>query len=191
MTEFELYLRLGLSHIADLDAYDHILFIVALSAIYLFKDWRKVLVLVTAFTLGHSLTLALATLKLVFFSEKLIEILIPITIMLTCVFNIITIKREEKRPLFKYLLALSFGLIHGLGFSSYLTSLLGSEENILFPLFAFNIGIELGQLIIVTITMIISFIAMNVIKLSRDKWNWIVSSIALIIAANLLVNLLR
>jgi len=191
MTEFELYLITGFSHISDTNAYDHILFIIALCAMYQFKDWRKILLLVTAFTIGHSISLALATLELVFFSSNVIEILIPITIMLTCIFNIIIIKKERRRPILKYLLTLSFGIIHGLGFSSYLTSLLGNEESIIFPLLSFNIGIELGQLVIVGIAMTLGFIAMNIIKLSSDKWNWIISSITFIIATNLLIGLLK
>jgi hypothetical protein len=191
MTDFELYLRTGLSHIADVTAYDHILFIVALCAIYQFKDWKQTLVLVTAFTIGHSITLALATLGIVVFSGEIIEILIPITIMLTCIFNIFTISKEKSNTSLKYLLALSFGLIHGLGFSNYLTSLLGEEENIIFPLFSFNLGIEIGQLMIVAIIMILGYIVMDIIKLSKSKWNWIVSSTAFIIATGLLIDLLR
>jgi hypothetical protein len=191
MTDFELYLRTGLSHIADVTAYDHILFIVALCAIYQFKDWKQTLVLVTAFTIGHSITLALATLGIVVFSGEIIEILIPITIMLTCIFNIFTISKEKSNASLKYLLALSFGLIHGLGFSNYLTSLLGEEENIIFPLFSFNLGIEIGQLMIVAIIMILGYIVMDIIKLSKSKWNWIVSSAAFIIATGLLIDLLR
>lgn len=191
MTNFELYLRTGLNHIADVTAYDHILFLVALCAIYQLKDWKKTLVLVTLFTIGHSITLALATLEMVAFSGELIEILIPITIILTCIFNIFTIDKEKGSTSLKYLLALSFGLIHGLGFSSYLTILLGGEENILFPLFAFNLGIEAGQLVIVAITMILGYVVMDIIKLSKNKWNWIVSSLTFIIAANLLIDLLK
>jgi HupE / UreJ protein len=184
---FLVYLRLGFDHITDLGGYDHILFVVALCAVYTLRQWRQVLVLVTAFTLGHSLTLALATLRLVNYSIDLIELLIPITIFITAVVNLIfpappidssnpanklTVSRN-RWP--RYGLALSFGLIHGLGFSSYLRSLLGREADIIGPLFAFNLGLELGQLLIVMITLSIAAIVAGRFGLRQRVWTRVVS----------------
>jgi len=150
---FSMYLNLGIEHITDLNGYDHILFLMALSAVYLLTDWKKVLILVTAFTIGHSLTLALATLKIITVPVDLIEFLIPVTIFISAFSDFFYKKKinEKKIHHFKYSLAMFFGLIHGMGFSNYLISLLGSESNIVMPLFAFNLGLELGQIIIIIV----------------------------------------
>lgn len=158
-SEFSLYLRLGFEHIADLSAYDHILFVIALAAVYSIQEWKHMLVLVTAFTIGHSVTLAFATLGIIGFNETLIETLIPITIVITAVLNIA--ERFKKAPKdtaetswkMKYGLALFFGLIHGMGFSYYLRAILGGESSIVLPLFSFNVGLEIGQLVILVITL--------------------------------------
>lgn len=190
MTPFALYVRTGLEHIADLGAYDHILFVVALCAVYDWRAWKSVLILVTAFTVGHSVTLALATLDWITFSSSLIEILIPVSIILTCIYNLVSRQRVATFDRYKYIIALGFGLIHGMGFSNFLKELLGGSSEILMPLFAFNIGIELGQLIIVAVALSVAFIAMRYLKVSRWNWNLIVSCGTLAIALKLLIDLL-
>lgn len=181
MTTFGLYLSLGFEHISDLAAYDHILFLTALCAIYSFREWKRVLILVTAFTVGHTLTLALATLKLIPVSTGLIEFLIPVTIFVTGLWNVI--QRNKKLATashrFKYGAALFFGLIHGLGFSSYLRSLLGTEDNLLLPLFSFNLGLEMGQVMIVMIVLFISFLMVDVSGMKRREWNLLLSGAAM------------
>ena len=158
MTEFELYLRLGFEHISDLKGYDHILFVIALAAVYPLREWKHLLVLVTAFTIGHSVTLALSTLGWVNVDADLIETLIPVTIFITAAINIFErFAKDPEKALqrdwrMKYALAIGFGLIHGLGFSNYLRAILGSEESLVLPLFSFNVGLELGQLVILVIT---------------------------------------
>lgn len=177
MSTFQLYLQLGIEHIADFKGYDHILFISTLCAVYLFKQWRQVLVLVTAFTIGHTTTLALATLHIIHFSSKWIEFLIPVTIFLTSVGNMFE-RNDMVKPgsqHFKYGAAMFFGLIHGLGFSFYLRSLLGIEHSIVLPLFAFNVGIELGQLIIVSFVLTLTFILVNWLKFARREWSLVLS----------------
>jgi hypothetical protein len=189
MTSFNLYLQLGFEHIADFRGYDHILFLFALSAVYEFKHWKRVLILVTAFTIGHSITLALATLKFMHISTDLIELLIPVTILTASIFNIVS-KNESVSYFvirFKYFTALFFGLIHGLGFSNYLQGLLGNETNIVKPLFAFNLGLELGQILIVFIILFLAFIAMNIIKMIKREWNLIISGACLGISIILIV----
>ena len=119
MSEFQAYLRLGFDHITDPNGYDHILFVIALCAIYTFPDWKKVLILITAFTIGHSITLALATLQLVNFRTNVVELLIPMTIISTAFSNYFQNKTgEHQSPRLRYGLAVCFGLIHGLGFST-------------------------------------------------------------------------
>ena len=177
MSLFELYFKLGLQHIADLKGYDHILFILVLCAVYSFKEWRRVLILITAFTIGHSLTLALATLDLIQVDGDLIEFLIPLTIFITALANVLS--RNQNVHTFqhylKYTAALFFGLIHGLGFSNYLRSLLGSEKGLLLPLFSFNIGIEIGQVLIVTVIMLLTFLLVDLFKFPRRDWHILLS----------------
>ena len=149
----------------DIKGYDHILFVMTLCSVYRLAEWRRVLILITAFTIGHSTTLVLATLKIVSVSNGLIEFLIPLTIFLTALFNAVYRKEQVSRGLhlLKYSAALFFGLIHGLGFSNYLRSLLGKESSIVKPLFAFNLGIEVGQIIIVLAIMLITWLAVTVL----------------------------
>ncbi len=191
MSDFEIFLPLGFQHITDLKGYDHILFVVALCAIFRLKDWKKVAVLITAFTIGHSVTLALATLNLITYSTKLIELLIPITIVLTCILNFFHQSQErssivEKSSFFRYPMAMAFGLIHGMGFSNYLRSLLGKEESIWQPLLAFNVGLEIGQLVIVAISLIISSLLLDILRIKKHDWNLILSGTVIGIAFTLI-----
>ncbi len=176
MSAFELYFSLGLDHILDINGYDHILFVIALSCVYSLKQWKGVLGMVTAFTFGHSITLALATLDIIPLDGALIEFLIPVTIIITAVSNLFTKVESEtgKRKVNIYYAGI-FGLIHGMGFSNYLRSLLGNEESIVLPLFAFNIGLEVGQIIIVAIFLLISLILVAVLGVSSKIWKIIVS----------------
>jgi hypothetical protein len=178
MGQFQLYFQLGIQHILDLDGFDHILFVVALCAIYVLRDWKKIIILVTAFTVGHSITLALATLQLLKVNSDWVEFLIPVTIGITALSNIFKPKASSSRGLhINYLFALFFGLIHGLGFSNYLRSLLGKEASIFEPLLAFNIGLEVGQLVIVIIFMVAASILVGIIGINRRDWALVISSI--------------
>ncbi len=195
MDEFLIYLRLGFDHITDPNGYDHILFVVALCAVYTFRQWRQVMILVTAFTIGHSITLALATLQLIHYKTALIELLIPITILITAVVNFFFKEpktRGPKKPQVanqsgRYGLALAFGLIHGMGFSNYLRSLLGREATIMKPLLAFNIGLELGQLVIVGLVLAVTYVVLDVLRSSRFRWTLIVSGIVAGMALSLII----
>jgi len=171
MQDFWLYFELGRDHIADWKGYDHLLFITALCLRYVFKDWKKVLVLVTAFTIGHSITLALSVLNYVNISVKWVEFLIPVTIFITSLSNVWRkeFQFKTKFPLI-YFFALFFGLIHGLGFSTYLKSLLGKETNIVGELLAFNLGLEFGQILIVAVVLAISWICITLLKFSRREY---------------------
>ena len=183
---FRTYLELGFDHISDINAYDHILFLVALCAIYQLKEWKKILLLVTAFTIGHSITLALAALELVSFSKDLIEFLIPVTILITSLYNVLTKSFDTPTTTFnqrlniRYLFALFFGLIHGMGFSNYLKAMLmpGQENELIPQLLAFNIGVELGQLLIVAIIMAVAYLVLSVFKAKQRDWTLFISGAA-------------
>ncbi len=189
MSIFELYLKLGFDHIIDIQGYDHILFITALCAVYSITQWQKVLILITAFTLGHSTTLLLAALHIININSTLIEFLIPLTIFITALINISVNEEKFSKKLhaLKYGLALFFGMIHGLGFSNYLQSLLGKESNIISPLFAFNLGLELGQIIIIFIFFIFLYLIINLRKASLREWTLVVSGAAIGISTILMI----
>ncbi|MFA0961963.1 HupE/UreJ family protein [Roseivirga sp. BDSF3-8] len=178
MNTFSLYFNLGIDHILDIDGIDHIIFIFALCAIYQLKDWRKVLILVTAFTLGHSITLALSIFDVIRVKTSLVEFLIPVTIFITSVSNLF--KSDFGRPAsymqLNYAFAGGFGLIHGMGFANALRGLLGLRKDIGEELFAFNLGIEVGQIAIVAIFLFISFIFIGLFGVSRKQWNTIISA---------------
>lgn len=199
-SEILIYLRLGFHHIADLAGYDHILFVTALAIPYAARDWRRLLVLVTAFTVGHSVTLALATLRLVSVPSTLVEALIPATILVTAVMA----WRETRTgtglptpsergesstatvPASRYVLATLFGLIHGLGFSTYLRALLGEEEGIALPLFAFNVGLELGQLLILAVVLTVGALVTRTM-VDRRRWAQVLVGVTATLSLFLLV----
>ena len=176
MNEFELYFQMGWQHIIAWDGYDHILFIMALCAIYMLQDWKKVLILVTAFTIGHSVTLALSVLHVVYVRSSIIELLIPVTIWITSIFNLFRRELSPQKVQLNYLFALFFGLIHGMGFSTYLKSLLGTQANIVAPLLAFNLGLEFGQVLVVLGVLLVAGIIVNITGVKRRDWNIFLSS---------------
>jgi uncharacterized membrane protein YfcA len=182
MEDFKLYFGIGTQHILTWEAMDHILFVAALCLRYQINDWKKVVVLVTAFTIGHSITLALSALRLVHFNTHWIEFLIPITIVATAINNLLQrrqqVEHPSKLPLI-YFFALFFGLIHGLAFANSLLSLVGGD-NLVVPLLAFNLGIEAAQLLVVAIILTISFIFVQLMRVRRTWWVWGVSTLVLL-----------
>jgi len=188
MNSFELYFKIGVQHILDLRGFDHILFILALCAVFLPRDWKKIIWLVTSFTVGHSITLALATFNVVKVNASLIEFLIPVTIAITAISSIFKPKPATTRGFqFAYVYALFFGLIHGLGFSNYLRELLGKEASIWQPLLAFNLGLEFGQVIIVGIYLLVTSIVVGMAGVNRKDWALILSSFVLGISFMLMI----
>jgi hypothetical protein len=170
MNIFFTFLQMGFDHISDLRGYDHILFIVTLCSVYTWRDWRKITILVTAFTIGHSVTLALAALKIIIPNPDLVEVLIPVTILVTALVNIYSRRTSRKDKVFhSYWLALTFGFIHGLGFSSFFNAIMSGSIDIVFPLFAFNVGLELGQLLIVATFLLVTFIILR-LSILQEKW---------------------
>ncbi|TAG31205.1 MAG: HupE/UreJ family protein [Sphingobacteriia bacterium] len=171
MNDFSIFFEVGFRHIADLKGIDHILFVSALCLRYQFADWRKLLVLVTAFTIGHSITLALSVFEIIHYSMNWIEFLIPVTIVITALSNLFVKKFvfKSRFPLI-YFLALFFGLVHGLGFSNYLKSMMGKDHSIVTQLLAFNLGLEAGQLLIVTALLFLSLIFVTLLKINRREY---------------------
>jgi hypothetical protein len=195
-SEFLTYLRLGLHHITDVRGYDHILFIAALTVPYRLSDWKRLLWLVTAFTLGHSVTLALATMDLIRLSPSIVEPAIGATILLSGLAAFASIGRDDRavRPGWqggRYLMAAGFGLIHGLGFSNYLRSLLGEGEGLALPLFAFNVGLEVGQLLIVSAILAIGVGVERMLRVERRYWVGAVSVVVAVLGGSILVERLR
>lgn len=188
MNSFELYFKLGFEHILDIQGFDHILFILALCAVYVARDWKKILILITAFTIGHSLTLALAIFDVVQIRSDVIEFLIPVTIALTALVTLFKPKPNNgKGTQLNYILAVFFGLIHGLGFSNYLKELLGKENSIWQPLLAFNLGLEVGQIVIVALFLLLTSLT-GLAGVNRKEWTLIVSAFVLGIACMLMLD---
>jgi hydrogenase/urease accessory protein HupE len=185
MNDFKLYFGLGTDHILTWEAMDHILFVAALCLRYGWKDWKKVAVLVTAFTVGHSITLALSALNYVSVPVRWIEFLIPLTIAVTAINNILQKRaaQQKKFPLI-YFLALFFGLIHGLAYASAFLDLEG-KEGLVPHLFAFNLGIELAQLIVVAAVLLVSFVLIELLKISKSGWIRVASLFILAVSLNM------
>lgn len=179
MSQFRMYFELGLQHILDLDGFDHILFVIALCALYTLRDWRKIIILVTAFTIGHSITLALSVFNIVRINADLIEFLIPVTILLTGLSNIFRknspVMGGSKVQL-NYLFAVFFGLIHGLGFSNYLKSIMGRGSDVVVQLLAFNLGIELGQIAIVLVFILLAGLTVGAFGVNKREWTMSISA---------------
>ena len=189
MDDLILYFTLGLRHVLDILAYDHVLFIIVLTIIYNFNQWRKVVWLVTFFTIGHSLTLALAAFNLLKIPLEIIEFLIPVTICITGLFNILKISRESNRKEQSMVFfALIFGLIHGLGFSNYFRGIIGREDDKILPLIEFALGIEAAQIVIVLCILILGMLLQNFFKVSKRDWVLVGSSIVIGIALPMVIN---
>ena len=193
ISTFTVYLRLGFEHLLDLQGYDHILFLAVLCAAYSVARWRELLVLVTAFTIGHSVSLAVATLRLVRVDTGLVEFLIPVTIVATAVTNLVGLRREAPaehrvaaRPL-RYGLALVFGVVHGLGFSNFLRLVLGEERSLLVPLLSFNIGLELAQIVVAAVVLAVALVAVRFLSLPQRLWTFLLSALAGGVAAVMVV----
>ncbi|UIO94964.1 HupE/UreJ family protein [Elizabethkingia miricola] len=176
MNDFMFYLRMGWDHIVSKDALDHQLFILVLIAVYTIQDFKKVLILVTAFTIGHSLTLALSVFDILRVPSAWVEFLIPCTIAITALINIFGKNNVQKQMKLNYSLALFFGLIHGMGFANSILITLAKEQSIATGLLGFNIGLELGQIVVVLAVLIILFLLTTIFKLDRKNWIMFVSS---------------
>ncbi len=180
MDEFLLYVKMGLNHVLDFSAYDHVLFLIALAVIFSFHQLKKVLWLITLFTIGHTVTLALSAYGVIKIDVKIVEFLIPVTIFITGIVNIYNLKKTSiNKDNINLIFALFFGLIHGLGFSNYFRMMVGREEDKLLPLIEFALGIELSQVIIVLSILIIGSLVQSFFKVTKRDWILVISSIVI------------
>src|SRR5258705_3934350 len=170
MSDFRFYFGLGWEHIMNWEALDYLLFITALATIHLLKDWKQVLILVTAFTIGHSLTLALSVLDIIRFSSRWVEFLIPCTIIVTAVSNLFQKKFTARSIRINYFLALFFGLIHGMGFANAIRFMLAKDQSLGWGLFGFNVGLEAGQIVVVIIILLLAWAILTLFKINRREW---------------------
>lgn len=179
MADFWIYFQLGLKHIINVFSYDHILFLIALSVPFSFKDWQRILLLVTLFTIGHTMSLLLVIFGIVAIKVSVVEMLIPITILIVALFNLFTAGKTNKKESINliFFVTLFFGIIHGLGFSSYFKSIIGGSTTAkLLPLSEFALGIEAAQLIVVVIMLILSYIVQTFFRFSKRDWTLVMSA---------------
>ena len=183
MHSIDMYINLGFQHISDLAGYDHILFLLALCAVYSIDQWRRLFILVTAFTVGHSITLALSSFGWVVIPSQIIEFLIPVTILITAIRNVAVptsdqLTDDQGNMTGHYLVALCFGFIHGMGFSNYFRALMMDSSSITIPLMGFNLGIEIGQLLVVSIIVIVASLVVKFAQVKHRDWNLFISGAA-------------
>ena len=179
MSEFWIYFNIGIKHVLNISAYDHVLFLIALTIPYAFKDWRRLLLLISLFTVGHTLALVLSVYEIVYIKSNLIEFIIPITILVVAIFNLFTAGKNNKNESISLIafVTLFFGIIHGLGFSNYFKTILpGKSADKLLPLTEFALGIETAQIIVVFVVLIISYIVQTFFRFSKRDWTLVMSA---------------
>jgi len=179
MSEFMIYFKIGLNHVLDINGYDHVLFLIALTVPYAFKDWKRVLLLVTLFTAGHTVALILSVYEIVIIKAALVEFLIPLTILVTAAFHLFTAGKSGKNESITFVsfVTLFFGVIHGLGFSNYFKTILpGNASDKLLPLLEFALGIEAAQIIVVIIVLLLSYIVQTFFRFSKRDWTLVMSA---------------
>jgi hypothetical protein len=179
MSEFWIYFQIGLKHVLDIHAYDHVLFLIALAIPFSFKDWKRVVLLVTLFTIGHTMALMLSVFGIIAIKVNVVELLIPITILITALFNLFTAGKSSKKESINvvFFITLFFGIIHGLGFSNYFKSILGGDAaSKVLPLSEFALGIEAAQIVVVFVVLIASYIVQTVFRFSKRDWTLVMSA---------------
>lgn len=181
MEDFWLYLKMGFEHVLDWKAYDHVLFLTVLVASYSFQQSRKVIWLVTLFTIGHILSLVLSAFDILRVDSRIIEFLIPASIIFTAIYSIFTVgkARGKSKINLLYVLTFFFGLVHGFGFSTHFNMMAKGADNIFLMLVEFALGIELAQILVVFVVLLLSFVVQNVFRFSKRDWVLVISSIVL------------
>ena len=179
MSEFWIYFQIGLKHVLDIHAYDHVLFLIALAVPFSFADWKRVVLLVTLFTIGHTMALMLSVFEIVTIKVNVVELLIPITILITALFNLFTAGKSNKKESINlvFFITLFFGIIHGLGFSNYFKSILGgSASSKILPLSEFALGIEAAQIVVVFVVLVLSYVFQTIFRFSKRDWTLVMSA---------------
>lgn len=190
LDNFWFNVQYGINHVLDINAYDHVLFLIVLTLPYLFKDWKRVLLLVSTFTLGHTISLVLAVYGVISVSAKLVEFLIPVTIMLVALYNVFTAGKKapnEKMGLL-FFSTLFFGVVHGLGFAREFTMFVGRSDSKLLPLLEFALGIEIAQIIIVFIVLFLGFLCQTIFRFSKRDWVVVISAIVVGLVIPMLIH---
>ncbi len=179
MDQFWNYFQIGLKHILNVYAYDHVLFFIALAIPFSFKDWKRILVLTTLFTLGHTMALLLSVFGIIAIKVNVVELLVPVTILITAFFNLFTAGKSSKKESVNvvFFITLFFGIIHGLGFSNYFQTLVGGNNTSkLLPMAEFALGIEAAQIVVVFVVLILSYIVQTVFRFSKRDWTLVLSA---------------
>jgi hypothetical protein len=187
MKDFIFYFKIGWSHIMSLDATDHLFFITVLAIIYTVADWKKVLVLVTAFTVGHALTLFMSVLNMINVKSEMVEFLIPCTILITAMMNLFLQKQQSVSHTIQYAIALGFGLIHGLGYANYIRMMLSADQQLVWGLFSFNLGLEAGQIVVVGLVLLTVWVSSRIHAKAHQRWVSFVSAFVLLFALKLAI----
>lgn len=190
MSDFWIYFKIGLHHVLDINGYDHVLFLIALTVPYAFKDWKRILFLVTIFTIGHTLALMLSVFNIVTVQANIIEFLIPITILNTAFFNLFTAGKSSKQESLTFVgsITLFFGVIHGLGFSNYFKEILpGKPTDKLWPLIEFALGIEAAQIMVVLVVLILSFIVQTLFRFNKRDFTLTMSAFVIGVVIPLII----
>ena len=190
MPDFWIYFKIGLQHVLDINGYDHVLFLIALTVPYAFKDWKRVLMLVTIFTIGHTFALLLSVFNIVTVKASLVEFLIPITILITAFFNLFTAGKSSKQESITFIavVTLFFGVIHGLGFSNYFKSILpGNPTDKVVPLFEFALGIEAAQILVVLSVLVLSFVVQTFFRFNKRDFTLVMSAFVIGVVVPLII----
>ena len=190
MSEFWIYFQIGLKHVLDIHAYDHVLFLIALAIPFTFKDWKRIVLLVTLFTIGHTMALLLSVFGIIAIKVNVVELLIPITILITAVFNLFTAGKSSKKESINlvFFITLFFGIIHGLGFSNYFKSILGgSASSKILPLTEFALGIEAAQIVVVFVVLVLSYIVQTIFRFTKRDWTLVMSAFIIGVVIPLIV----
>ncbi|CAM3965250.1 HupE/UreJ family protein [Flavobacterium weaverense] len=190
MSEFWIYFQIGLKHVLDINAYDHVLFLIALAVPFSFNDWKRVILLVTLFTIGHTMALMLSVFGIVTIKVDVVEFLIPITILLTALFNLFTAGKSSKKENINlvFFITLFFGIIHGLGFSNYFKSILGgTASSKVLPLSEFALGIEAAQIVVVFVVLVLSYIVQTIFRFSKRDWTLVMSAFVIGIVVPMII----
>ena len=190
MSQFWIYFQIGLKHVLDIYAYDHVLFLIALAVPFSFKDWKRIVLLVSLFTIGHTMALILSIFGIIAVKVNVVEFLIPITILLTALFNLFTAGKSNKKESINlvFFTTLFFGIIHGLGFSNYFKTILGgTPSSKLLPLGEFALGIEAAQIVVVFVVLLLSYIVQTVFRFSKRDWTLVMSAFIIGVVAPLII----
>lgn len=191
MQEFWIFFKIGLSHVLNIHGYDHVLFLIALTVPYAFKDWKRMLLLITIFTVGHTIALFLSVFNIIVVKANIVEFIIPITILITAFYNLFTAGKSSKKESITFIgfVTLFFGIIHGLGFSNYFKTILSGEAIDKLPnLFEFALGIEVAQIIVVLVVLLLSFIFQTLFRFNKRDFTLTMSAFVIGVVIPLIID---